>query len=254
MDTKDVVKDPELTSKFQNPHILDWEEDKQDDRRNSVMIFGDPITSREIKPPLPFDKTLATRLSLNIPFSANRTECQAIASATRSWRLLTDEDVRIILKEIKELEAEDAEVAVDDTVVEALEKSRAKKQGFLLNSKLRKALDDYAMKAATRYFRSKGYDVEDHHKDHPYDLGCTKKNEKLFVEVKGTQTNGESIILTSGEVEFARRQKGQMALFVLHSIKVSADGEVLSNGEKTVILPWDVDEGRLKPISYWYEP
>jgi hypothetical protein len=141
----------------------------------------------------------------------------------------------------------------DDAVVEALEKSHAKKQGFLLDSKLRKALEDYAMEAATRYFRSKGYDVEDHHKDHPYDLRCTKKKEKLYVEVKGTQSNGESIILTSGEVEFARRQNGQMALFVLHAIKVSPDGEVLSNGEKTVILPWDVDQGCLKPISYWYE-
>lgn len=144
--------------------------------------------------------------------------------------------------------------AEDDAVVEALEKSHAKKQGFLLDSKLRTAIEDYAMGAATRYFRSKGYDVEDHHKDHPYDLRCTKKGEKIYVEVKGTQTNGESIILTAGEVEFARRQKGQMALFVLHSIKVSADGEVLSNGEKTVVLPWDIDQGRLKAISYWYEP
>jgi hypothetical protein len=44
-----------------------------------------------------------------------------------------------------------------------------------------------------------------------------------------------------------------MALFVVHSIKVSPDGKVLSNGEKTVIWPWDVDEGCLKPISYMYE-
>ena len=66
-------------------------------------------------------------------------------------------------------------------------------------------------------------------------------------------TNGESIILTSGEVAFGRRQKEQMALFVLHSITVSPDGEVLSNGEKNVTLPWDVDQGCLKPISYWYE-
>ena len=101
--------------------------------------------------------------------------------------------------------------------------------------------------------RSKGYDVEDHHQDHPYDLRCTKKNERLYVEVKGTQTNGKGIILTSGEVRFARRNKERMALFVLHSIKVSAGAKVLSNGEKNVILPWDVDQGCLKPISYLYE-
>jgi hypothetical protein len=142
--------------------------------------------------------------------------------------------------------------AEDHTVVEALEKSVAKSQGFLLNSKLRKALEDYAMEAATKYFRSKGYDVDDHHKDHSYDLLCIKKKEKLYVEVKGTQANGEGIILTSGEVEFARHNKKQMVLFVLHAIKVLPD-QVLDNGEKSVVWPWDVDQGSLKPISYWYE-
>lgn len=144
-------------------------------------------------------------------------------------------------------------VAVDDSVVEALEESHARSQGFLLDSKLRKALEDYAMEAAKKYFRSKGYDVEDRSKGNPYDLRCTNPKERLHVEVKGTQTDGKNIILTSGEVEFARRIKEQMALFVLHSIKVSPDGKVLSNGEKNVILPWDVDQGCLKSISYMYE-
>lgn len=144
-------------------------------------------------------------------------------------------------------------LAVDDEVVEALEKSHAKSQGFLLDSKLRKALEDYAMEAAKKYFRSKGYEVEDRSKGSPYDLQCTKANERLYVEVKGTQTEGTSTILTSGEVKFARSHKGQMALFVLHSIKVSSNGKVLSHGEKNVIWPWDVDGGCLKPISYMYE-
>ena len=142
-------------------------------------------------------------------------------------------------------------VAEDGTVVEALEKSHAKSQGFLLDSKLRKALEDYAMEAATKHFRSKGYEVEDDHKDHPYDLRCTKKDDRLYVEVKGTQTNGQGIILTAGEVEFARRNKEQMALF-LHSINMLPNG-VLSNGKKLVIWPWDVDQGILRPISLWYE-
>ncbi len=109
------------------------------------------------------------------------------------------------------------------------------------------------MEAAKKYFRTKGYDVQDCSKGNPYDLRCNKKDERLCVEVKGTQTDGKGIILTWNEVEFARRNKEQMVLFVLHSIKESQDGKVLSNGEKIVILPWDVDEGCLKPISYMYE-
>ncbi len=153
---------------------------------------------------------------------------------------------------IKEKLTSEKMVFGNHDVAQAIEKSHAKSQGFLLDSKLRNALEDYAMEAAKKYFRSKGYEVEDHHKDHPYDLRCTKKKDVLYVEVKGTQTSGEGIILTSGEVEFAHRHKEQMALFVLHSIKVSPGG-VLSSGDRTVIWPWDVDQGCLKPISYWYE-
>lgn len=99
---------------------------------------------------------------------------------------------------------------IDDTVVEALEKSHAKSQGFQLDSKLRKALEDYAMEAAKRHFLSDGYEVEDHSKNRPYDLCCKRKKELLYVEVKGTQTKGEEIILTSGEVDFARRHREQI--------------------------------------------
>src|SRR5262249_11901884 len=47
---------------------------------------------------------------------------------------------------------------VDEAVVEALEQSQARGQGFLLDSKLRKALEDYAMEAAKRYFEAEGYE------------------------------------------------------------------------------------------------
>jgi hypothetical protein len=142
---------------------------------------------------------------------------------------------------------------LDDTAIEVLEKKQASGQGFLLDSKLRKALEDYAMDAAKRYFESHGYVVEDRSKGRPYDLRCTGKKGLLYVEVKGTQTNGEEVFLTSGEVQFARCHKGQMALFLVRSIKVSEDGKILTNGQEDLILPWDVDQGFLKPVSYKYE-
>lgn len=143
--------------------------------------------------------------------------------------------------------------AVDDSAIDALETSHAKSQGFQLDSKLRKALEDYAMDAATQYFTSRGYVVEDHSKNHPYDLRCTGKKGPLYVEVKGTQTDGKGIFLTSGEVEFAHQHKGQMALFLLHSINVSKDKTVLTNGERHIVEPWIVDERYLKPVSFQYE-
>jgi hypothetical protein len=143
---------------------------------------------------------------------------------------------------------------VDESVVEALERSQARGQGFLLDSKLRKALEDYAMDSAKRYFEAEGYECEDRSKTCPYDLRCSLGHEVLHVEVKGTQTDGGEIILTPGEVEFARGHKGRMALFVLHSIQVSEgdDGFMLTGGEHHLIQPWDVDLGKLVPVSFRY--
>jgi hypothetical protein len=146
----------------------------------------------------------------------------------------------------------DVTIAEDATVVEALERSHARSQGFQIDSKTRKAIEHYAMQKATKHFTSKGYLVEDHHKNHPYDLLCLKKKERLYVEVKGTVTSGDGIILTCGEVKFARSHKGEMGLFILHSIQMSANGN-MSDGKLKVIMPWDVDKGRLKPMSFMYE-
>ena len=100
---------------------------------------------------------------------------------------------------------------------------------------------------------SLGYDVKDHSKNQPYDLRCTRKKESLYVEVKGTQTDGTGIFLTAGEVAFANEHEGQMALFLLHSIKVLKGKKTLSEGEKHIIEPWIVDEIFLKPVSFQYE-
>ncbi|MGA2541968.1 MAG: DUF3883 domain-containing protein [Verrucomicrobiota bacterium] len=143
---------------------------------------------------------------------------------------------------------------MEEIVLETLENEQAKGQGFLLDKKLRRALEHYAMDAAKTHFESLEFVREDRSKNHPYDLHCRRGKEFLYVEVKGTQTDGEQIILTNGELEFARSHKGQMALFILHSITVSEVGGDyhLAGGERRPILPWDVDHGWLKPLSFMY--
>ncbi len=89
------------------------------------------------------------------------------------------------------------------------------------------------MKAATEYFRAQGYNVADVSAKRPYDLECVKGKAKLFVEVKGTQSSGESIFLTAGEVRYAIEHANSMALFVLHSIYVDENGST-SGGVSSV--------------------
>jgi hypothetical protein len=138
---------------------------------------------------------------------------------------------------------------VDDAAVEALEMSHARSHGFMLDSKLRAALEQHSMDAAKCHFRSLGYAVEDCSKNHPYDLRCVREKETRYVEVKGTQTDGQEIILTCGEVEFARKNAANMVLFILHSIAVSKDRK-LSKGEAKILQPWTVEQATLNPLSY----
>jgi RecB family endonuclease NucS len=72
-----------------------------------------------------FDKALAEKLSLNIKFPRGRTETQAIGSATRSQRELTDRDVEVLLEAIKSSEEEGVGIETilsTDEVTEVIEK------------------------------------------------------------------------------------------------------------------------------------
>jgi hypothetical protein len=118
------------------------------------------------------------------------------------------------------------------------------------------AVENDAMKRAKAYFQSKGFtDIVDVSRHESFDLHVRGRERELFVEVKGTQTAGSRILLTSNEIELARRHKGKMALYVFHSMRVrEVDGEVVvEGGEALIRCPWDVDTGTLAPITFSYE-
>jgi hypothetical protein len=104
LDTLDAINDINIDSKYRNPHMAEMKEGNFSKDSDNAILFGDPILSRVLDNPLPFNKALADKLSLNIKFPKNRTETQAIVSSTRAWRELTDKDVKILLREINKIE------------------------------------------------------------------------------------------------------------------------------------------------------
>lgn len=113
MDTSEAASKPMIVKKYKNPHILEY---LNGERRGGedVIVFGDPILSKKLDPPLKFDRTLAEKLSLDISFKEHTTDLQDIGSATRAWRPLTEEDVNTLFEEIKRVEEE----AIDtDTIL-----------------------------------------------------------------------------------------------------------------------------------------
>lgn len=129
------------------------------------------------------------------------------------------------------------------------EEGEGRGQGFNAHPEDRKRIEGVAMTQAVDYFSKQGYTVQDVHERRPYDLRCTKQREEFFVEVKGTTGSGKKILLTAGEVKFAKKHLGRMALFVTHSINLANEHD-LDNGTRIVLLPWEIDDRRLIPSTY----
>jgi hypothetical protein len=133
-------------------------------------------------------------------------------------------------------------------------------QGHALSSAERDAVEERAMRAATKHYEAAGWVVHDVSRDlsakhRGYDLLCKKGRRRLHVEVKGTQGSGESVFLTEGEVRFAEKHADSTELFVLAEIQLSPSdsGFVARRGKKRVIRQWNPsEEGELKPKSYTY--
>jgi hypothetical protein len=122
--------------------------------------------------------------------------------------------------------------------------------GFQSNPKIRQAIEDYAMRWAERELNKAGLKPQDKSKTKSYDFLCSESGAELYVEVKGTQANGNSVSLTPKEVEHAREHKNS-ALFIVHSVKVKGKrSPIVSRGKEVFLNPWDISKGTLKPRGY----
>lgn len=128
--------------------------------------------------------------------------------------------------------------------------AHAKGQGFARSPEQRQALEGHSMTAAMKYFSEKGFNVEDVSKRRSYDLLCRRGAKELHVEVKGTTTDGDVIVLTNNEVKHACDPTNSCVLFVLHSIRLK--GKNASGGKRFILEPWELQQTHLTPVSYTY--
>jgi Domain of unknown function (DUF3883) len=141
------------------------------------------------------------------------------------------------------------EFFVDDPMI-----AQERAAGFQSNVKLRIAVEKYAMRKARTALEAKGYDnFEDTALRECYDYTCHKHGRLRYVEVKGSQTDGTSIILTRNEVEHARRHSDDSILVIVHSIEVTGKGKLrLRNGKVFVKEIWEIASRDLTPIQYFW--
>jgi hypothetical protein len=158
---------------------------------------------------------------------------------------------RITPEEWKRIQAI-AGVRSDDISVVELETSirrPATRQGFGLSVADRKAVESHAMRLAIQYFSQHWETVTDVSLRCSFDLLCQSADRELRVEVKGTTSLGEQVLLTRREVEEAKCPG--YALFVVSGIRLG-EGDQLSasGGIARVIHDWDLSRHHLTPIAY----
>jgi hypothetical protein len=142
--------------------------------------------------------------------------------------------------------------------LDALAESAGKpvsRQGFRVSSEERKAIEEHAMAQAIAHFTAEGWNVMDVSRTSPFDLRCTRPSgDELHVEVKGTTSDGTSVLLTQGEVEHARVFPNT-ALFIVSHVELSAEprrGITAMGGRHRVIQPWQIEAVALQPLAFQY--
>ncbi len=140
----------------------------------------------------------------------------------------------------------------DNESNEAATISQEQAAGFQSNIAIRRAVEKFAMSKARSVLASKGYKhLNDTAKFKPYDYTCEKDGKNFFVEVKGTQTYGKTLILTRGEVEHIASHADQCILVLVHSVNVSGKRDIQVSGGTTVVREsWSVQAEDLSPIQY----
>ncbi|OIJ32446.1 hypothetical protein BK819_11870 [Microbacterium sp. LCT-H2] len=129
-------------------------------------------------------------------------------------------------------------------------------QGFRISKAEQRAVELRAVAVAIDMLTAAGWSVRDVGATESYDLDCRRGEEHLWVEVKGTTSLGEAVILTKNEVALHREKHPHNALVVVSQINLdrTLDPPGASGGRLTVISPWSIEDDALSPLAYTYAP
>lgn len=130
---------------------------------------------------------------------------------------------------------------------------RPSRGGFRQSPDDRRAIELRAMELAQDKLETEGCtDICDVSACESYDLRCDQRGDELHVEVKGTTSTGERILLTRNEVGHAHEWYPNVALVVVSGIQLTErEGlRVALGGRARLINPWELLDAALEPISY----
>lgn len=119
--------------------------------------------------------------------------------------------------------------------------------GYESDPKIRKDVEQHAVKRACSFYEKRGYSVIE--KGKPYDLLCEKPGEVIHVEVKGSRSTLDAILVTTNEIKDARNIGWRSDLFLVDNIVL----ESTDSGRCRLKSNWVPEDNDLTPMQYRYK-
>ena len=118
----------------------------------------------------------------------------------------------------------------------------------------KKAIEERAVEVAMKHLEESGFtDIKDVGKSHSFDISAKLNGVSFFIEVKGTMSLGEKVVLTKNEVLLHRQEYPHNALIVVSQIDLDRSEPPSANGGKILFIsPWRIDDSDLDALGYDY--
>lgn len=128
-------------------------------------------------------------------------------------------------------------------------------QGRRQSAAERRAIEMRAVDVAMAYLHARHFTTEYVGDSESYDIKAWHGDEVVHIEVKGTTSLGQEVVLTANEVQFHKVTFPHNALIVVHSIELTRSEEgqpTATGGVLHVHRPWEITDVALTPVSYRY--
>ena len=118
----------------------------------------------------------------------------------------------------------------------------------------KKLIEEHAVKVAMAQLKKKGFtNVKDVGKNHSYDIAAKLNGIDYYIDVKGTTSLGEKVVLTKNEVLLHRQEHPNNALIVVSQIALDrSEPPSVKGGKVLIVSPWKIEDSELEPLGYDY--
>ncbi|MGX1778102.1 hypothetical protein ACWIGW_38765 [Nocardia brasiliensis] len=118
----------------------------------------------------------------------------------------------------------------------------------------RKKVEQAAQHRLMDYYESLGWSVVDTHTANSFDALARRGAAVLYLEAKGTESAGASVLVTRGEVEHALAHPGRCMMGIWSGMEFGDDGEIDPNSGSFRVIPFEPDRGCLTVVGYEWRP